>query len=316
MKFSITNAASSVHTGYGYVTSKIMRNILDTGHKLLVERNADVEFCFNLPKFFKFSDNPNSRKVGYMAWESTNLQDGWQGIINEKCDEIWVPSNFVKDVVEQYTDKEVYVFKHGVDSTFPAKRKERTDKVKFLSMGYPALRKDIPHVIDSFLELYAGSKDHELTIKIYEKYNNLEINEPNIKIIDKTVSYPEVASLMHDHDVLLYPSWGEGFGLIPLQAMATGTPSIITNGWADYTKYSQGLTIMSTLEDSPWQHYHPGKQFKPDHEDFIRLIQHTVSNLDIIQENQFHLAEGLHLEYEWKRVIKEHFDSVEARLMV
>ena len=124
MKFSITNAASSVHTGYGYVTSKIMRNILDTGHKLLVERNADVEFCFNLPKFFKFSDNQNSRKVGYMAWESTNLQDGWQDIINEKCDEIWVPSNFVKGVVEQYTDKEVYVFKHGVDSTFPAKRKE------------------------------------------------------------------------------------------------------------------------------------------------------------------------------------------------
>jgi glycosyltransferase involved in cell wall biosynthesis len=121
---------------------------------------------------------------------------------------------------------------------------------------------------------------------------------------------------MVEHDVLLYPSWGEGFGLIPLQAMATGTPSIITEGWADYTEFSQGLVISSTLEDSPWQHYHPGKQFKPDHEDFIRLIQHTVSNLDFIQKNQFELAQGLHLKYDWKRVIKEHFDSVEARLMV
>jgi glycosyltransferase involved in cell wall biosynthesis len=122
--------------------------------------------------------------------------------------------------------------------------------------------------------------------------------------------------MMVEHDVLLYPSWGEGFGLIPLQAMATGTPSIITKGWADYTEFSQGLLISSTLEDSPWQHYHPGKQFKPDHEDFIRLIQHTVSNLDFIQKNQLELAQGLHLKYDWKRVIKEHFDSVEARLMV
>lgn len=316
MRFSITNAASTVYTGYGYVTSKIMRNILDTGHKLLIERDADVEFCFNLPEFFKFSDNPRSRKVGYMAWESTELQDGWADIINEKCDEIWVPSNFVKSVVEKYTDKEIYVFGHGVDSTFSPEKKERTDKVKFLSMGHPAFRKDIPHVIDSFLELYAGSKDHELTIKIYENHNNLEINEPNIKIIEKTTPYAEVASLMVEHDVLLYPSWGEGFGLIPLQAMATGTPSIITDGWSDYTEFSQGLVISSSLEDSPWQKYHPGKQFKPDHEDFIRLIQHTVSNLDFIQKNQFELAHGLHLKYDWKRIIKQHFDSVEARLMV
>lgn len=316
MKISITNACSTIHTGYGYVTSKIMRNINYTGHKLLVERDADLEFNFNLPKFFKFSDNPKSHKVGYMAWESTELKDGWAEIINSTVDELWVPNKWIKSVVEKYTDKEVYVFGHGLDDVFYPEKKERTDKIKFLSMGYPAFRKDIPHVIDSFLELYAGSKDHELTIKTYKKYNDFEINEPNIKILEDTMSYENLANLMRSHDALLYPSWGEGFGLIPFQAMATGTPAIITEGWADYTKYSQDLVISSSLENSPWSEHHPGKMFKADHEDFIRLIKHFENNLESIQEGQLNLAPKMHQEYAWSRVIKEHFDSVESRLML
>jgi len=314
MKFSMANVAGLLQTGYGYATSKIIRNILEAGHQLISEKDAQLELCFNHPQNFKFSDNPNSRKVGYIAWESTELQDGWADIINQKCDEVWVTNNFMKNVIENHTDKEVYVFHHGVDSTFAPEKKQRTDKVKFLSMGHPAVRKDIPHVIDSFLELYAGSKDHELTIKGYENSKKIEINEPNIKFVDKNLLYAEVHSMMIDHDVLLYPSWGEGFGLIPLQAMATGTPSIITEAWADYTEFSQDLLISSTLEESPWQDLHPGKMFKPDHEDFIRLIQHTVSNLDTLQNNQLQLADQLHDKYNWKRLVKEHFDSVEDRL--
>jgi glycosyltransferase involved in cell wall biosynthesis len=315
MRVSITNACSLISTGYGYVTSKIMRNMHDTGHQLLVDRPAELEFNFNHPNYFKFSDSETSVKAGYVAWESTEIPETWKKPL-ELIDELWVPNQFTKDVMKNYTDKEIYIFPHGVDDTFYAKEKERTDKVRFLSIGHPAKRKNVPEVIKSFLELYAGNMDYELTIKMYAGADNLEINEPNIKVIDRNLLYDQMASLMHDHDVLLYPSYGEGFGLIPLQAMATGTPAIINGGWADYTEFSHGLVISSTLEESPWQNYHPGKMYTPDHDDFIKLIQHTVSNLDAIQQKQLMTSDELHSKYAWKKVIKDHFDSVESRLMV
>lgn len=316
MLLSITNACSLVSTGYGYVTSKIMRNLADTNHRLLVEREAQLEFNFNHPNYFKFSDNPNSIKVGYVAWESTELPEGWEEIINTQLDELWVTNQFCKDVFSQYTDKPITVFGHGIDDTFAPEKKERTDKIRFLSVGHPAKRKNIPEVIESFLELYAGSKDHELTIKMYQGANNLELNEPNIKIIDRNLLYDGMRKMMIDHDILLYPSWGEGFGLIPFQAMATGTPAIITNGWSDYTHYSQGLVIDSELTENPWQKYHPGKMFKPNHEHFIKLIQNSVSNIDSLQEKQLELAYDMHKEYQWSKVVSEHFDKVESSLMV
>jgi hypothetical protein len=56
--------------------------------------------------------------------------------------------------------------------------------------------------------------------------------------------------------------------------------------------------------------------FKPDLNDFSKLILHTEKNIESILEKQFLRAPKVHEEYSWERVVKEHFDSVEARLML
>jgi glycosyltransferase involved in cell wall biosynthesis len=53
----------------------------------------------------------------------------------------------------------------------------------------------------------------------------------------------ELVNLYHRHHVLIYPTWGEGFGFIPAQALASGMPVITTYPWAEYKEFIGPLKI-------------------------------------------------------------------------
>lgn len=315
MRISFSNGCGAPQTGHGYVTMRLLSHINETKHKIYIDREADLEFNFTHPNFYKFSESPQSVKVGYVAWESTKIQNGWQEIINSMCDELWTPNNFTKEVFQNYFNREIYVFPHGVDSQFEPHRRTIEGPIKFLHIGYPALRKNLPDVVKAFKELYKNNMDYQLTIKTYAGAE-FESDEPNIKVIGRDMTYSNLIKLINEHHIFLYPSWGEGFGLIPLQTMATGMPTITTGEWCDYKEYANGLIINSSLEESPWQKWHPGKQYKPDYDHFIELIKYTVDNYESISEKQLLTAPKIHERYNWKRIVTEHFDNVESRLML
>ena len=313
MKLSINNGSSAVYTGHGHVVMKMMSNLTTLGHSVLMNRAAPLEINFCHPNHYTFNSE-TSYKVGYTAWESTWIKQDW-GPYMDLVDEFWVPSKFCYDVFSQYTDKDIHIFGHGVDSVFEPIERKLDDRVNFLHNGFPAFRKNTHGVVNTFLEMYAGRKDVHLTVKGYEK-SYFPINEPNITFIQKHMTYPELTKLMGDNHIMLYPSWGEGYGLIPLQAMATGMPTIMTKGWSDYDHLAGSLLIDSSLEYSPWQIPHPGKMFKPDMEHFALLMQYSLDNVEDLIKKFTKQAPQIHQEFNWTKVIKEHFDSVEARLMV
>ena len=47
----------------------------------------------------------------------------------------------------------------------------------------------------------------------------------------------------------MYPTWGEGFGFIPLQGLASGMPVISTYDWSHYVDYMGPLKLKSKLTD-------------------------------------------------------------------
>lgn len=314
MKLSINNGDSTVWTGHGYVTLKLMSNIAKSGHSLIINRPSDIEMTFSHPKYYNFL-NENAYKIGYTAWESTEIPKDWlEGL--SKIDELWVPNKFTKEVMSKYFDKHIEVFPHGVDDTFETKRRTHSGVIRFLHIGHPAYRKGLDLVLDAWMELYANNPNYELTVKGYEKCEFPVVEASNINFIAKTFSYAEMASLMHNHHILLYPSWGEGFGLIPLQALATGMPVIMTEGWADYEDYTQELLIPSKLSYSPWQVVHPGKMFKPNYESLKGLMIYASRNIEGLLEDYYKIGLDVHKEYNWEKVVSEHFNAVEARLVV
>ncbi len=100
----------------------------------------------------------------------------------------------------------------------------------------------------------------------------------NIKLDERELEDNELVDMYHQHDVMIYPTYGEGFGFIPFQALATGMPVISTHEWADYKKYLGPLKLNSTLIDSPWDIMHPGKVYKPDSNHLVSLIEDAAVN--------------------------------------
>jgi glycosyltransferase involved in cell wall biosynthesis len=311
MKLSLNNGDSKVHTGFGHATLKLMSNIPKTGHSLLLNRSAPIEVTFSHPEYYHFI-NPNAYKVGYTAWESTELKRSWIQHL-DKINELWVPNKFCEDVFQRFVDIPIRVFPHGIDGVFERKQREYNGVVKFLHVGHPAYRKNLHDTINAFLELYKGRMDVTLTIKAYDRSGVIGLDEPNIHVIEDTVSYAEMVKILHDHHILFYPSWGEGFGLIPLQALATGMPVVVVDGWCDYDYFVPDLIIKSDLKYNPWQMIHPGKMFQPDYDDIKQKMLYCEENIEMLLNRHYLASEEVHRDWAWEKVVADHFKEFETR---
>jgi starch synthase len=120
----------------------------------------------------------------------------------------------------------------------PAPRRQR--KLRFLFLGSISARKGVPLLLEAWRNL--ASKDAELWIvgPINEHARLLIPALPNLRIVG---SYPhrELPKLLHQCDVLVFPSYCEGFGLVLLEALASGLPIITTDATAGPDLIKDGI---------------------------------------------------------------------------
>ena len=122
----------------------------------------------------------------------------------------------------------------------PAKRKLREDKFFFLHTGEPYVRKGGQVAVEAFLEEFADNEDVIMIIKAYDHGHTIlvddgtgkkvapEVAYKNVKTIKQSLGFNDYLKVLHNTHCLVYPSWGEGFGMMPLEAMATGLPTNTT----------------------------------------------------------------------------------------
>lgn len=283
------------------------------GYDVATNDTGDVEITFSLPNGYQHTKEKNF-KVGYTAWESGDFYVSWLDPL-KNVDELWVPNQYTKSVFQPWVEKEIQVFPHGVDPVWSPKQRERGKKVRYLHIGYPAVRKNLQLAVEGFLEVFGpDSKDAELIIKCYGEHTPPNIpKDDSIKIISETMTTDNLVKLFHSCDVLLYPSMGEGFGMLPLQALATGMPAIVTEGWADYLWLAPKLGVKSLYGEHGEGRRHPGDMFVPDREDFVNKIKQSYEEIDNLQSEYLEISKDIHKHYSWDFVVSEFFKSFENR---
>jgi glycosyltransferase involved in cell wall biosynthesis len=132
----------------------------------------------------------------------------------------------------------------------------------------------------------------------------------NVTIIKDVIPGDEMVTLYNNHHVLLYPSYGEGFGFIPLQAMASGMPTILNPTWAPYRQFSVGLDVADREIDSLWPDVHPGKVLEPSYESLKEQMQRAADDYENYSEKAFQLAPEIHEHYDWVEVTRTAFDHI------
>lgn len=280
-----------------------------------INYDADIEICMNYGNNYTFYCD-RSYKIGYSPWESTTFPADWlKGM--SKCDEVWVTSNWVKFWLEkQLPNKEIFVYTHGLDPLWvPKKRTSRNKPFTFLHIGEPFSRKDGQMVVDTFVKLYGNNSDYLLIMKC-SQMNTTYVTDPvtgqrlspsslysNILIYESYFDDKQMKTLYNNCDVFLYPSWGEGFGFNPLQAISMGIPVISTSEWAEYKEFIT-LPISSRYEISPWQEIHPGMMLKPNAKEFELAMRYAVNNYEDLCNRAWKNCFEVHKKFDWDIVTK------------
>ncbi len=309
-------------TGYGYASFNIIESLKKLGHDVsFANSKAPVQINFCQP--YQNKMHRNQYQISYTPWESTSIPENWYEMA-KISDEIWTTSDWNAQIFkENKLSDEVHVYPHGITDVWTPKRRKPSGIIRFLHIGEPAPRKAGQMTVDAFIELFGNNPNYHLTIKAYKSstvriYNNKEdrniIGLPeqmysNITLITDDMEENDLVKLYHDHDVLIYPSYGEGFGFIPLQALATGMPTICTDGWAHYKKFLGPLALKSKLIDSPW-HNHTGKVLEPNYEHLLELMKDVAENFNAYSGYYFSQSTKIHEEYNWLQLTNNAFDHI------
>jgi glycosyltransferase involved in cell wall biosynthesis len=145
---------------------------------------------------------------------------------------IFVASSFTKKTLEDYpgTLAEIKVIPYG----FPEVKRKKVyqplvnRKLKILFIGGISQRKGISYLFDAI----EGMKDQvDLTIVGHKSVSNCKVLNEALEKHHwiQSLSHDQVLDCMREHDVFVFPSLFEGFGLVITEAMSQGIPVITTD---------------------------------------------------------------------------------------
>ncbi|WP_456380572.1 glycosyltransferase family 4 protein [Hydrogenimonas sp.] len=158
--------------------------------------------------------------------------------IVRRADRIITMSYASKEEIVRYfpdAEEKIRVIYQGVDPRFKPLKRER--KRQILYVGSFNERKNFKAVIEAFERVettayklvLAGnfSPNFSLGSEVLETIERAR-HDPRIEFVTAP-SLPELLTLYNESALFLFPSLYEGFGLPPLEAMACGTPVVVSD---------------------------------------------------------------------------------------
>ena len=308
------------------------KNVSAAGRKLKKKpfEMADVAVCHGFPVAFSSIQNHKFR-VGYTMFETDKLPDGytnWTGpwaspadAINKQLDLLMVPCQHnVEMFKENGITVPIEIAPNAVHPTaFPYMDRPRRKTFTFLMMATLTIRKNPGAVISAFAQLFRDIPEARLVLKTQSgtlgavQFNGMG----NIEIIDELYNLDQMKQLMYEADCFVFPSRGEGFGMPPIEAMATGLPTIVAanTGMLDYSDDRYNYTVkhshMSPAIRYPRDWGDVGNWYEPDFEDLKAKMLHVFQNQAEARQKGDAASEWVHSEWNYDVVAKRFIDAIE-----
>jgi glycosyltransferase involved in cell wall biosynthesis len=246
--------------GYGVGTIAIVRMLrtlmqdlhvvdmaLDGKHGTVHDRSWQVPgtaVALAVPDWY--ADIHCDRLIAYTMFEADRLPESWVAAINA-CAACLVPSAWCREVfLENGVSVPITVAPWGVDpdaywfidraSVSLANAEARP--YTFLWSGTPDLRKGWDVAYRAFRFAFGDRADVQLLMHFREALpGNPRFTDPNVRALVTKLDLYQWRSLLTHADCFVFPSRGEGWGLPPREAAATGLPTIVT----DYGGLQEGI---------------------------------------------------------------------------
>jgi glycosyltransferase involved in cell wall biosynthesis len=220
--------------GYGMSRDHVRFELAELGIKLSeTYQEQKVGLLYNYP--YTILSLRNDVRLCYTMFESDKIPEDWPDILNA-ADEVLVPSKFCHDVflkagvqttvVPLGYDASAFTY---VDRPLPVEKNEPFTFIHYDSFN---MRKGFAEVFKAFTQEFGPADNVRLVLKTIRESAAVPILKsqfPNIDVIRGEKPVSELVELLGRAHCMVYPSRGEGFGITPLEAMATGLPAIVPN---------------------------------------------------------------------------------------
>ena len=121
----------------------------------------------------------------------------------------------------------------------------------FIYVGNLEPRKNVSTLLRAFAEFRKGHPDHRLVVVGHPKRGGRVSEQPGVEFAGY-VPDDELASLTAGAVALCYPSFYEGFGLPPLEAMALGVPVIASDIPVMRELYEGAARLVPATDETAW----------------------------------------------------------------
>ncbi len=313
--------------------------------KSLVQKDIsyNVNIIHTTPEFWNKHKVHNAVNVGYTIWETTKLHSDWPKYINDNVTKVLVGCEWnAKIFKDSGVSIPIGVVPHGINmdefsniTPYNINGVSENDYV-FYSIFQWTERKHPLALLKAYYHAFSGTSDVVLVLKTYR--NNYTDDEktairdtikrlkyimpmdhyPKVCFISNMLSEDEIVGLHKACDCYVSLDRGEGFGLSPFQAGATGNPIIVTGfgGATEYAKEDNSYLIdyqLTPVFGMPWSPWYRGDQLwaEPDIEHGAKLMQQVYMDRNVAKEKGEKLKKSIANNFSWKAIAQRIIDELE-----
>lgn len=290
---------------------------LDSISELPIDPNP-IAITYLPPSEYRHIDN-KFPLVGFLVYEATRWPSEWVKQARNNLTHAIVPSKFnYNGLVESgFKRQNITIVPYGFNKKlyYPNKGKNEEEILDILFVGTPVNRKGLDILLRSITNAFDPEDNIRVTLKI-NPYSGDIASRPyvmpnweqeclqlrnegyNTRLIFRLLPETDLSTLYREADVLCLPTRGEGFGLTLLEAMACGTPPLVTKwgGQLDFVNESNSfllsnynyITANNDVLSDPPSSSTDSKMVDPDETELSNKLRHLYDNpaeLQKISEN-------------------------------
>lgn len=267
--------------------------------EMVCKDETDITIVNSLPPHIKNACEAK-RLLMFTYWEASKVDKSWVNVVNT-ADAIFVPSNYVKEIYVNSGAKEekLIVYNQPISGEFKYAEKGDTKLYEedynyfdILFLGTAIPRKGIDVFIVAVEKVFGN--DIKVRIRIHTKPwsealgdTRREIQkyckgkEEKYFITTDILPTSAIVRLIQGVDLVVTPSRSEGLGLIPLQSIICGTPTIVPNhtGFKEYCEYPGFVKLEKFKSVKGEGIYASGFWFEPDINELSEKLLYCKENI-------------------------------------